>query len=327
MRLREIKDILEANVDDLKLVSKQVPNKNDFEISNLPELYESIMNISEFSFLDKDITKLEFMPYVFHNKNPKVIINNGEFNKMKKIIEDINMKTNAVILAISEAIPKQDENSISIRLPDFVDLNKVSKSIKEIDQILNQSLVGKYTGTVKLQNFDTGSNWIEVVLGNQEAILLFGSIVKGTYEFIKEEYLGWKQTKHQIELYDFDLEAKKMLLESMEQSVNAKARFHAMAISKEFEITENQAEYETGLTYSIITLAELIHEGAEVHTALNAPEESKEAYPETKELRSIINNATKLLPEAQSDIPIHDLEPNGEVEVDGENLDSQIDNE
>lgn len=323
MRLRELKEILEANVDGIKVKSKQVPQKKEYEVSNIRDLYESVMNISSFDFIIEEINVLEGMTYIFNNKSSTVVIDGTDYKKLYVNVDNIDMKVRAVISAISEAIPDQSENSVSIKLPDTTDLKGVSNYIKEIDTILNQSLIGEFQGTIKLQNFDTGSNWIEVILANKEAVVLLGSIVKGTYEFIKEEYLVWKQMKHKIETLNTDMAAKKLLLDAMKDSVNAKARSHAIAITKEFKITDGQAEYETGLTHSIVTLAELIYEGAEVHTALNAPEEAKEVYPDSKEIRKIISNTVKLLPEVSSDISVDNLETNEDDEAEESQADTE----
>ncbi|MGN7409394.1 hypothetical protein [Sporosarcina sp. SAFN-010] len=307
MRLREIKKILEENIFNLEIKYKRDAQKGTNEITDVHKIYVSVMNLAEFNFLEEEIKKLENIPSVFNNKNDKIIVEDSTFRHFESIVNNIIMKVKAVIFAIRDAIPEQSQNSVSIKLPNSIDLVKVSDSIKKINNILSQSLVGKYKSTVKLQNFDSGSNWIEVVLQNTDAVVLFGSIVKHTLSYVREEYMQWRITKSKIDNTNIEQSAKELVLKALEDTIKTQARLHAKVITEEFEITANQQEYENGLTHSIQALAELIHEGAEVHTALNAPLEVKDAYPDEKEIRNFIDTKMKLLPDATETI-IEDME-------------------
>jgi len=295
MRLREIKQILEENVDKLKVNNSSDVGGAKYEITNFQDLYVAIRNIEQLAFIEEDIAHLDKMTSIFHDKSAKVIIDGTGLKNLNEIIKVIKLKVDTVIMAIDVALPEQNPNSVSIKLPSYTDLSMVSDFIKEIDTILNLTLVDQYKGNVKLQNFDTGSNWIEIILQNKDAVIFLGAIVGCTIKFMQSSYLQWKQTEHTINALNTNEEAKQLILKSLGDTVNFQAQSHASALMKDFNIESSHQEYHTELSYSIQKLAELMSHGTQIHTALNAPEETKEAFPDAKTALLLIENATKLL--------------------------------
>lgn len=154
---------------------------------------------------------------------------------------------------------------------------------------------------MKFQNFDTGSNWLEILLDNKEAIIFLGGMVACTTKFIQESYLKFRQTQHTIKELNTDEEARKTILKSLEQTVKMQVESHASDLMKEFNIAESHQEYHTKLTHSIKTLAELMSKGTEIHTALNAPQETKKSFQDPDTTKILIQEATKLLSDGQSE--------------------------
>ncbi|MFB6467668.1 hypothetical protein ACE38V_12830 [Cytobacillus sp. Hz8] len=292
MRLRVMQDILKRHGSNLKVNHQNASGQ--YEILQFPELYMDLREITKFEFLNKEKLRLE-NTVVYHNKNRKVIVDSNNLNEFTAIVSEINKKVNTVIAAIEEAIPEQDDNSISIKLPDYVDLSKISTFIKDINTILNQSLVGEYQGNVKLQNFDTGTNWIEIVLSNPDAVIYFGRIVGVATNLLKREFLKWKQAEHTIRSLEIESKAKELVLEGLENEFKAKAELNAKMLAESANITQNQIEYQGQLTKNIMKLTEFLSVGAEVHTALNAPTEVQQAYPDVQEAKKLLEDSIKLL--------------------------------
>lgn len=298
MRLRVMQNILTENLEELKV---EIANVNSqYEIKDFQNLSRALREVTEFKFLSKEKARLEGIT-VYHSKNERTVVDNSTLNEFRGIIDSMILKINTVITAIEEAIPEQDQKSISIKLPDFADLVKISNFIKEINTILNQSLVGKYKGTIKLQNFDTGTNWIEIVLSNQDAIVFFGQIVNVATNLLKVEYLKWKETEQNIRALVIENDAKEIVLEGLKNEFKAKAELNAKMLAESAEITENQIEYQAHLTKNIMNLTEFLSIGVEVHTALNAPEPVQEAFPNVEETKQIVEHTIKLLTNSEED--------------------------
>lgn len=295
MRLRVMQDILKRHGSNLKVNAENVAGTSgQFEIKHFPDLFMDLRELTKFNFLSDEKQRLNSTP-VYHNKNRRVIVDSNNLNEFRNIINDIAIKVNTVIAAIEEAIPEQDTNSVSIKLPGFVDLQKISTFIKDINTILNQSLVGKYQGTVKLQNFDTGSNWIEVLLSNPDAVVYFGQIVRVATELLRVEFIKWKQTEHSLKALEIENGAKEVVLEGLKNEFKAKADLHAKMLAEGADITENQVEYQAQLSRSIVDLTEYLAAGAEVHTALNAPQEVQQSFPNVEETQALLESNILLL--------------------------------
>ncbi|KQL36247.1 hypothetical protein AN960_16630 [Bacillus sp. FJAT-25509] len=299
MRLREIKQILEENVNFLRAEYKEINGK--YEILAFQEIYKAIRNLENLGFLKEDIEYLESMDTIFHDKSQRVIVDGTGLTTFATKIDIINLKVVAVINAIKEALPEQDQNSISIKLPMYTELKEVSIFMKEIDMILNQTFINEYKSSIKLQNFDSGSNWIEIILENKEAIIFMGGLVNSAINFLKSSYLSWKQTSHTIKMLETEDNARQLILKALEENIKMQAQSHASALMKDFNIDESHQEYHTNLSHSIQKLAELLSKGTEVHTALNAPEETKQAFPDVEKTLTLIENATKLLTNGNSE--------------------------
>ncbi|WP_342543341.1 hypothetical protein MHH33_07100 [Paenisporosarcina sp. FSL H8-0542] len=300
MRLREKVKLLQDNVYFLNV--NHVITNNRYEITDFTKLYKSIKNIEGLGFLEEDIQHLnENLGHIFNDKSDRVLVDNEGLNSLIKIVNTMRVKVIAVIQALKESIPNQDENSVSIKLPPYTDLSQVSTFVKDIDKILNQSLINEYKSTVRFQNFDTGSSWIEIVLENQASVLFLGRMITSAYNFLQNQYLQLKQSQHTITALEIDSAAKQLVLKALEDNIKTQSRLNAKLLMDEFDINGNQNEYHGQLSHSIQKLAELLHKGTEIHTALNAPEETKQVFPDPNESRKLIENTVKLLPENPSE--------------------------
>ncbi len=294
MRLRVMKKILEENVECLSVQRKDLGGSK-YEITNYRDLYFAIQNTAELGIIPSEFKKLEDLSF-FHDKSQKIIIDSGSLNQLITIVNSINEQVVTVILAIKKAIPEQNENSVSIKLPEYNDLNSVSVFIKKIDTILKQTLVGKYKGNIKFQNFDTGSSWLEIILENKEAITFLAAFVYKATEFTIKNYLQWKQAEKMIESsVGIEVKAREQVLKSLENTVQQQSHHFASIQMKEFDISEGDQEYHTQLSHSIMEMAELLTQGTEVHPALDAPQEIQESFPNVEQTIPLIENALQLI--------------------------------
>ena len=94
-------------------------------------------------------------------------------NSLLALVNRMNVVNSVVI----EVLPEQNENSLSIRLPDTRRLAELSDIFSKLDKIFNQLLVHKkIKGGVALQNFDTGSEWIEILFNSIKAVFIISTL-------------------------------------------------------------------------------------------------------------------------------------------------------
>lgn len=271
-----------------------------FRVIGVTKLNSLIIKINKFGFIDNEykefITNFKNIVTLFDNE---VILNSIKYEQYEELLKTINLKVTAVITAISLAIDNQDENSISIKLPPFTDLKSVANFIEDIEKIFKGVLPDKKQGELKLSTFDTGSNWIEVVVTYAESVVIIGEFVKVTTELAKN-ILALRSTTEKLESTNsIDDEARQIVLDSMRKLEVEQSKISASKLLESGVINtedlSNINEYQNGLSMQILTMADYLIKGAEVKPALNAPEEQKEEFPSNEEYKLLQESANQLL--------------------------------
>ncbi|MFJ7731543.1 hypothetical protein ACIQXF_06560, partial [Lysinibacillus sp. NPDC097231] len=271
-----------------------------FRVIGITKLNSLIVKINKFGFIDNEykefITNFKNIVTLFDNE---VILNSIKYEQYEELLSTINLKVTAVITAISLAIDNQDENSISIKLPPFTDLKSVANFIEDIEKIFKGVLPDKKQGELKLSTFDTGSNWIEVVMTYAESVVIIGEFVKITTELAKN-ILALRSTTEKLESTNsIDDEARQIVLDSMRKLEVEQSKISASKLLESGVINtedlSNINEYQNGLSMQILTMADYLIKGAEVKPALNAPEEQKEEFPSNEEYKLLQESANQLL--------------------------------
>lgn len=301
MRLRELKDKIEKIGVDLNITSSSTGSNNTIQVNNLNEINTKLMQLDELGVFSSSIKKLEeTVPDLFNYRGGTLNTSKTEFNNYQKIIREINIEISAVLTAIKMAIPEQDKYSISIKLPPYNNLKKVGRFIQDIEVIFSQVLPSNLRTDIKLNNFDSGSNWIEVIVNNEQAMLFLGSFVEVTLLFVKCKYINLVSTKSELEKSnkitgDDQSQASKVIDALIKES----ASIQVEEFLKDKDISDDRIsdvlEYKQTLNLQMIELAKYLVQGAEIHPALNAPEEVKKEFPNADETRSLANEIKTLL--------------------------------
>lgn len=294
MRLREMKEILSENLPKLKLDAKAKQNTSSIEIQNCESVIDALFNLERLDFLKEYIQAAKSVQSIFYSRLEVTIVENNIYANFSNIINRITSSSNAVIQAINQAISEQSEFSISVKLPPMNNLNELTQFSKELDTALSQVLINKhFDGKVVLQNFESGSNWLEVIVGSMMALKAVSDLVKYAID---------------IRIKMFDIEKAKQvarsaklsgdILETFEKGVEQNIKVLCEAHSKELlsgnGVDSPDPEFITRVSNSIKTLAELFNKGTEIHHALNAPKVIKDEFPDIKMYTSLISDLKRL---------------------------------
>lgn len=293
-----MKNILEKSIK--KLNYKGEGTNVGIRISEYNEAMDVLEELSRFNFLKIQIDQLKQLSNIYYSRLPNIIVDQKTYNKFAELINIIKMKCESVIEAISEAIPNQNENSISIKIPDINSLSELTKITKDLDTILNQSLINKYfEAKVEIQNFDSGTNWIEVIVGTGVA-LNFVAGLTWSAAVIRKKLLEGDMLKQQVTSYKIQNDALQAIENGLEEEIELLCDREAKSLIDENNIKDPNPEFIKRVQHSIKLLAGLLKKGAEVHSALNAPEEAKNLFPDYAKL-SNIHSKIKELPKSKED--------------------------
>ncbi|MFJ7371421.1 hypothetical protein ACIQVU_18640 [Lysinibacillus sp. NPDC098008] len=316
MRLRELKENIESIwKEDAKIGKKEI-NSNLYEVSNITLINEKLSNLEKYGIFKTDLDELsQKVPTLYNYRGGAMRVNPNELAKYEKVISNINLKVDAVLKAIEVAIPPQEPNSISIKLPPYQGLKKVSRFIGDIEKILSQILPPDLNTEVKLNNFDTGSNWIEVIVNNKESLVFIGSFVEITVLFAKKYVVSLLKTKSSLDSSSkVEQEKRDEVNKVLDTLLKEYASIEVEKLVSDMNLTDervgNLIEYKERVSKQLIELAKYMSEGAEIHPALNAPKEVKKEFPEVPEIKSLSNEAKTLL--------LNDVMDNGEEELNEE---------
>lgn len=173
MKMRDIVNIIEHHMD-LNYETSVKNSENHFKIdstfkNNLANILKIPCFKTNFSdlysfFLENDI--LEF------RKNET--FNVSKFEKIKTL-----EKLCELYLENFKAFyPEIKETSISLKLQETNDLEKIANTMLSLNKALNLLFSGNnLDSSFQLSNFDQGSKWIDIILEKKDAFLCFAAVV------------------------------------------------------------------------------------------------------------------------------------------------------
>lgn len=300
LRLRDIKERLVKNLPILKNIQfngSQGANKDLYKVTNFKEAIDSLLDLKCFNFISTDFENIDSLD-IFNARTSTILITNNEFNLFKQTLDRIIIKCEALISAIDQIIPSQNNFSVSIKLPPINTLSELSEITKDINNALNQTLLHpNINGKVELQNFDTGSNWFEVVLGNKEAFAFVGGIVWSALEIHKKliENAIMKQRLKSLQIKNDALEdLEGALSKALDQELTEQCQDKALQLLAENNIPTNDNEYNLKTGHSIKIIAQLIFDGAEFHQPSIAQSDNKQLFPDFKSLNQLESSVKEL---------------------------------
>ena len=309
---KEYRELLENIKGNLDLKIEYINNNENVKLQGISKVNQYIFKLKEFGFIDKEYEKLiENHREVIHFLENEIILKKNSYNAYNSILQSIVLKLDAVIDAVSMTIKNQEKNSISIKLPPFTDLKSVGNFIEDVDKIFKSVLPDKKPSEIKLSTFDTGSNWIEIVVNSAESVVIIGEFIKITTELAKS-IMSFRGTTKKLECSTtVEDEAKQIVLQSMknlevEQSKISVEKFLENGTLNKEDLT-NINEYRNELSKQILIMADYLIKGAEVKPALNAPKEQKEEFPKNEEYILLQESANQLLLESPKEQAVEEI--------------------
>ncbi|WP_413537544.1 hypothetical protein [Enterococcus malodoratus] len=317
MRLREVQNIIKDYYDDLDLSTYQ---QNEYRTGNTT--YKKLVGFSRLSTAIKEIKKLGFIDFEIENiEKRKVNLNTfthddtiqfdlSTFNAFEHEIDIIRSEVASVDILLRKHLPEQNEQSVAFGLPPYEKYSDVSDTLSEIESILDLLEIPKEE--VEVQNFDTGSNWIEILFVGIVHLSLFGGAIKlATNGFVKfqECKLAKRKVDEAIALSQSKEDIYKSLCETFDSQLQNELRPEIEAYLEHQE--QESSEERINKTFKgVQKLFELIDEGASFREAFNATDKVKEEFPAA--------NALDVLPTA-----LKKLNPTQYLETDEQSNDTQ----
>ena len=298
MRNREKYQILhDATNDDWHLfVDGSLSHDGEtYIIRNSHRLFSAIKIIQEF---DWGTIENEVLNEKINNSMRKAILyparfTNEEHELLVEWLDYINNHLQNAISVLETTFSEQDAYTISIKLPikEIKSLAQLNKFNDELVETLDKFVLKRYNGTLEFGGFDTGTNWIDLVITGLEdskrltayagvlGIILIAQqgleLRKKYYESEEARYhalIAKRQLddkKKQSQLSDItEKDFKAYVEELVKMQVRAKIEELCSATG-----LDNDNEAANSFEKAIPQLEKHMEKGAEYHASLSPPKE------------------------------------------------------
>lgn len=296
MRLRETRDLLKKYGYLIEYSEEKLSN-GDYHVYGLQRAINAIDNLAVLGIFDGDIKRLKFFEtiYLSRNSEDKMRLSQDNHHAIKRIIDTAREKVDGYQKLISNSIPEREENVVSIKLPQYNDLNDLSKFFKELDNAMHTGLATQnFQDEYKLQNFDTGSLWIDIIMGSSAVVGFLGELITTAMNVKEKSYqvqITQNLLEQQLELQQSNKEQLEFVRGLFNDQMNT-------IVNAELQLLKGNKDIDTeGLNQmrtSVRLFADLINKGTHFYSPLNAPEEVKKAFP-TQPKTEALNEPKNLL--------------------------------
>jgi len=292
MRLKEIEKIL-MNIDLEESGLRMRNHSHDTpDIDNINKFKTFLDKIEEIEIYQDEIESLRISS-LYKTTSDTLEIKKTVANQIYSISKYLIDSATALKLVFNKLLPKSNEQSISIKLPEPSDFEALNKTMAILHKTISQIIVNDtIKGNTKINNWEHGSFWIELILGTQAAVGLVASVAWSAAVISKKfnENKVLEQTVRAMELKNDSLND---ILEKQKIMTTSLIENEAQAIlDKNF--TNDDFEQLERLKSSIKTFATLIQDGAEIHPSLVAQEKVQNLFPSFKDLDMITSKIPQI---------------------------------
>jgi hypothetical protein len=306
MRLREINFIIKESIKNMTLkivgTSRSADRFTEIKsINNITKYRQSIKKLKEVKLFNTIIESIE-QTIAYKEIGDQVNVKTDDAKSFLDFNTILLNDCRRTIILIENAIEQQNEDSISIKLPQTDDLESISKYLHTISSLSSKILHNdRIKGEIKLLNFDTGTLWIDIALGSYVAYKLIASIA-WTATVIKNKKLDIKIKEEEAKSLGLKNDNLTNLVKANKELIDLFIERETKEIDNHFFNKDSNVENsQKRIKEALKDITELIEKGAEIHPSLLAPEKKKELFPNYKD-KGLLSSFQKLL-ENKDEIP------------------------
>jgi hypothetical protein len=293
------------NLKQIKAILHQV----DFQKCNLKydsqSGYPWVRNIQQFTHflhLVKPIQimrpQMEFLEHsiVGNTDQDGLLTESGNMSAIQLNANSLVSGLSLLLVVLNQLVPDDDENSVIIRLPDPSDFEQAIYFQNQFFTAISQNIINnEIGGQIVLKEWEPGSFWLTLYVASSAAVALVAQMAWSAAVVLKK-YQEFKILEEQTKSLKIKTEALTEIKRGIEEEMKLILESEAKALQvHSFKDNDNHEQVER-LKMGIKTFMELIDNGAEIHPALNAPEQVKNLFPDFKKLPSV-ESRTKMLVE------------------------------
>ena len=281
MRLRDIQQVLTDTIGALQIRTKNIDGSNDKEIHGSRRTLEAIEALKPTGIFKAEITKLLSVSVIVNNVREPIVVPLPIYQDFHNTLARLHQRATVFLGMLNEFIDEQDLHSIGVKLPPGLDLKQTADAIRDLDKLLQQALVNPDTdGTITLQGFDRGSEWLEIGLGSMAALTFLSQMVQFYFRVREKnvEIEGKREEVRTIRLKNNTMEeVNKALTEELES-------YREQELNKLLGKNNEQNER---IKLSLDLLKTLMGRGLQILPSLSALKETKLSFSPPKQIEQV----------------------------------------
>lgn len=297
MRIRDIVKIIDNNIDGMDCTMVGMPNDpNNIKFSNIFGIRKGIIALESTSAFTSELSNLNKHNFLHLSLDDEITIPTDMAVNIRSQIQELQIKMRTFRSVAVEILPEQSELSLSVMFPKIHDLAELADYSSKLDKILSQLLVNKdIDGKAVLQNFDTGSEWIELVFNSAKSL---GAIASLVYIVIltKREAIKNQESLEVIRnrkiTNDLFEQLASQLQKNTENFINNKIKENM--VDMKGENIDN--EYFERYKFCVNEMGKLIDKGMKFFPSSKSPNDIKSTLPDfsQKDLKDMLPETQKI---------------------------------
>jgi len=293
MRLREIR----AKLNEIRPIIKATASPRNtkpptYALSQISSLQEVVNTLDEIELFPTQIEQLKKQSFYTYAQE-SLIIQANEYQIISKNINELLTLTSSLITSLDIALPKEEEGLVSIKIPAPHTFSDIQETADTLEKIFGQTLLHKdIKGSVRIVSFDTGTYWIDMVVGGLTVLNVVGGLAYSAAVVFKKLMEG-RLLQEQVKAMKLSSSAFKEIVDKCKEETKAVADIESQLISDQY-YKSKEPEQIGRIKMAITELAELYSKGAEVYPAIDAAKEVIEQFPDFKRLDTIESKVKKI---------------------------------
>lgn len=275
MRILEILKTIERYQNDKYLLKYENINGQP-RIRNLKNFHVKIKALKEIEAFESYINN--FKQYVLTIEKQKthilainleeIFVDGASYNGFQNIEKQLQNFASSYTKILETLLPKDVDNTISIKLPNTMDLDNIIKNTKDINTYIKQVISHKKIGgELTINSWENGSFWLNLTLETSAAVAMIGAVTWSAVVINNMIQKNKLQTK-ELELLELKEESLKDILEKQKKAGDLLIEAEAKNIHEHHIGGNANPEYILRLKNTILVFANLIQEGTQINTDL-----------------------------------------------------------
>lgn len=289
---KEIRDILKNNIELLNWTITPPNGKGYVGITGYRNVITAVYDFDAIGLFKDTIDNLNNTSLMEGTLNTKTFHPN-EAQQIDIILQKLKESAINLYQVLLETIPQEDPYSINIKFPpirDFQDLSTYSRNFHiALTQLIYEDGID---GTTEICSVENGSIWVNVFVKTPTAIAFIASLTWASaviYKKLKEVDV--------MEQHIRTLTIKNDTLEDLQKGnkalINQLVELEANHLQEEYFPGKDNEKLER-IKNSINLFSDLLFKGAEVHPAIDAPEEVSNLFPDATNLIGIESKVKRI---------------------------------